>query len=100
QLVSAQRSLPQTQNQLFTIWINYQITRLQLYRDLELMPLDFRGVWIDDHATCRHGDDPQRSSNPGGRTAPQERGPDGQTGGADRLPQPRQQPPAVGPAPK
>lgn len=48
QLLNAQRSLPQAQNQLLSTWINYQITRLQLYRDLELMPLDHRGVWIDE----------------------------------------------------
>lgn len=53
QLINAQRSLPQAQNQLYSIWINYQVTRLNLYRDLELMPLDFRGVWIDDLATCQ-----------------------------------------------
>lgn len=50
QLLGAYRSLPQTQNQLFTLWVNYLNTRLQLYRDLELMPLDFRGVWTDDVA--------------------------------------------------
>src|SRR5207247_2507020 len=47
QLLSAQASLPRAQNQLLTVWINYLNTRLQLYRDLELMPLDERGVWID-----------------------------------------------------
>jgi hypothetical protein len=48
QLLGALRSLPQAQNQLYSTWIQYLITRLQLYRDLELMPLDHRGVWIDD----------------------------------------------------
>jgi outer membrane protein TolC len=51
QLLGAQRSLPAAQNQILTFWINYLNTRLQLYRDLELMPLDERGVWIDDIAT-------------------------------------------------
>jgi hypothetical protein len=55
QLLGAFRTLPQTQNQVFSLWVNYLSTRLQLYRDLELMPLDFRGVWIDDVAKrcCR-----------------------------------------------
>ncbi len=52
QLLTAQRQVPLTQNALLTAWINYQNTRLQLYRDLELMPLDPRGVWTDDQAAC------------------------------------------------
>jgi hypothetical protein len=52
QLLSAQRSLPAAQNGLLTIWINYLDARLQLYRDLELMPLDARGVWIDEIRAC------------------------------------------------
>jgi hypothetical protein len=53
QLLNAQARLPTSQNQLLTAWINYLTLRLQLYRDLELMPLDFRGVWIDDIASCQ-----------------------------------------------
>ena len=52
QLLSAQRTLPTAQNNLLTIWINYLNTRLQLYRDLEMMPLDARGVWIDEIRAC------------------------------------------------
>ena len=52
QLLAAQRSLPTAQNALLTIWINYLDQRLQLYRDLELMPLDARGVWIDRIKEC------------------------------------------------
>jgi hypothetical protein len=51
QLITAQNSLYQAQTLMTTIWINYLNTRLQLYRDMELMPLDYRGVWIDDIAT-------------------------------------------------
>ena len=53
QLLNTQSSKIVAQNSLFTFWINYQQTRIQLYRDLELMPLDGRGVWIDDIATCQ-----------------------------------------------
>ena len=55
QLLAAQRSLPTAQNALLTVWINYLDTRLQLYRDLELMPLDARGVWIDQITDCDCG---------------------------------------------
>lgn len=57
QLLQSQNNLVGSLNQLYTIWTNYQNTRMQLYRDLELMPLDFRGVWIDELAT--------RESHPG-----------------------------------
>ncbi len=55
QLLTAQRSLPTAQQALLTIWINYLDQRLQLYRDLELMPLDARGVWIDQIRDCDCG---------------------------------------------
>lgn len=51
QLLQAQRGLPQAQNNLYTTWINYLITRMELYRDLELMQIDSRGVWIDDNSS-------------------------------------------------
>lgn len=50
QLLNAQRSLPQTQNLLYTTWTNYQIVRQQLFLDIEMMPLDYRGVWIDEYS--------------------------------------------------
>jgi hypothetical protein len=49
QLLGAQSTVLQNENQLYSFYINYLITRLQLYRDLELMPIDPRGVWIDEH---------------------------------------------------
>jgi hypothetical protein len=80
QLIQAQNSLYQAQFNMTTIWINYLNTRLQLYRDMELMPLDNRGVWIDDIATreCPGGaaggnaDHPCGTGpNPGGSQRPQ-----------------------------
>jgi len=53
QLITAQRNLYTAQFQMTTIWITYLNTRLQLYRDMELMPLDYRGVWTDDIATSQ-----------------------------------------------
>jgi outer membrane protein TolC len=52
QLIQAQTNLYNAQFAMTTIWITYLNTRLQLYRDMELMPLDYRGVWIDDVAKC------------------------------------------------
>lgn len=52
QLINAQNSLYQAQFAMTSIWITYLNTRLQLYRDMELMPLDYRGVWIDDVEAC------------------------------------------------
>ncbi|MFT3878885.1 MAG: TolC family protein [Gemmatales bacterium] len=51
QLLQAQRGVPQAQTNLYTTWINYLVTRMELYRDLELMQIDSRGVWIDDHSS-------------------------------------------------
>jgi hypothetical protein len=48
QLLDAVSRLLQAQNQLYTVYTNYLVVRLQLYRDLELMNLDSRGVWIDE----------------------------------------------------
>jgi hypothetical protein len=81
QLLSAQRSLPAAQNALLTVWINYLDQRLQLYRDLELMPLDARGVWIDEIRPCDCSRDAEPASGAGGPSA-----------GPERLPQPKEYP--------
>ena len=96
QLLGAQRSLNQAQNQLYQIWVNFQIARMQLYRDLELMPLDFRGVWNDEHATCCGSDTPGSGQQP---ADPQPAG-DREALQPQRLPEPRQLPPAVRTAPQ
>jgi hypothetical protein len=75
QLLEAQRNLITAQNQLVTLWVQYLTTRMQLYRDLELMPLDPRGVWIDDVSTCLCPPDPtagsdQKRSDPQDAPAP------------------------------
>ena len=48
QLLNAQNSLLAAQNGLYTVWVNYLVARMTLYRDLERLPLDPRGVWIDE----------------------------------------------------
>jgi outer membrane protein TolC len=86
QLLNAQSRVPTAQNALLTVWINYLNSRLQLYRDLELMPLDPRGVWLDDPAGCENtsaqpaarapvADPPQRLTAPT-LAVPKPQGPD------------------------
>lgn len=52
QLINAQTALYNAQFNMTTIWITFMNTRDQLYRDMELMPLDSRGVWIDTVEAC------------------------------------------------
>jgi hypothetical protein len=87
QLLNAQSSLLQAQNTLYTVWISYLIARQQFYRDLELLPLDSRGVWTDEYdpdaaagtlpAPGGDGNLPERLPKPdpvpGGVAAPPER---------------------------
>lgn len=51
QLERAQNSLLQAQNGVYTVWVNYLIARMRFYRDIERLPLDARGVWIDEPCT-------------------------------------------------
>jgi hypothetical protein len=99
QLINAQSGLYNAHFTMTTIWINYLNTRDQLYRDLELMPLDGRGVWQDDVETCQCSASDSR--RPGGSESDrlgatvangqrQEREP------AQRLPEPAPQPAAGG----
>lgn len=48
QFLGALSSLLRAKNDLYRVWIEYNARRIELYRDLEVMPLDGRGVWIDD----------------------------------------------------
>ncbi len=53
QLIQAQTTLYNAQFAMTMIWITYLNTRDQLYRDMELMDLDSRGVWVDDVGKCQ-----------------------------------------------
>jgi hypothetical protein len=93
QLLNAIRGKLTAQDQMYAIWINYQLTRLQLYRDMEMMDLNQRGVWIDEHAT----DDAVAVPGHHGSSGPQW-GP-----APERLPEPLPLPdllPVAGPGPK
>jgi hypothetical protein len=54
QLVSVQGSLVRAQNDLFNQWLGYLQNRINLYRDMGLMPLDSRGLW-DQKVTYKGG---------------------------------------------
>jgi hypothetical protein len=66
QLLSSQQTLVRAQNNLISVWVSYLTTRMQLYRDLELMQFDPRGVWIDDVATCECPPDLSPGRQPAG----------------------------------
>jgi outer membrane protein TolC len=51
QLLQQQNNLLQAQNSLYQVWVNYLIARMTFYRDIERLPLDPRGVWIDEFST-------------------------------------------------
>jgi hypothetical protein len=85
QLINAQTSLYNAQFGMTTIWITYLNTRLQLYRDMELMPLDYRGVWIDNIANCECPPDTKESEN--------------KSGSLETLPEPKELPAAPKPPP-
>jgi hypothetical protein len=72
QLLNSYRQLPQAQELVLKTWTDYQIARQQLFLDLELMPLDARGVWIDEHANHPTGRQPsQLERQPGGYRPPE-----------------------------
>ena len=48
QLLTQQNALLRAQNGLYQVWIQYLIARMTFYRDIERLPLDPRGVWIDE----------------------------------------------------
>jgi hypothetical protein len=48
QLLNVQGSLVGAQNDLYSQWLGYLQNRINLYRDMGLMPLDPRGIWIED----------------------------------------------------
>jgi outer membrane protein TolC len=77
QVLQAQNSLLQAQNELYNIWVNYLTARMNLFLDLESLQIDERGVWCDEF-------DPGNDATPG--PSPQ---PDRQPAGGERLPPPR-----------
>ncbi len=75
QLLQNQQQLVQAQNTLYTIWVNYLISRMALYADTELLQIDDNGGWNDE-------------------SLPPDEGPGRAGRGPERLPEPRPIPPA------
>ncbi len=102
QLLSAQNSLLSAQTNLYNVWITYLTTRMFLYRDMGVMPLDIRGVWIDDVANCCPGEPGPAST--GGEGRGPDAGGSGSAGeqrpGALPPPRPADDEPATLPAPR
>jgi hypothetical protein len=46
-LLTALSDLRNTQNNFMSVWLVHYATRMQLYRDLGIMELDDRGIWVD-----------------------------------------------------
>ncbi|HET6572188.1 MAG TPA: TolC family protein [Fimbriiglobus sp.] len=82
QLLTAQRSLLGSQNDLYQAWLSYKSLRMNLYLDLELLTLDARGIWIDEPLPPHPTDGP-----PGRDPGPPE------PGVGQRPPDPRPAPP-------
>ena len=51
QLLQVQAALVRAQNDLYSTWVRYLNARMNLYVDLEQLPLDARGIWTDDART-------------------------------------------------
>jgi hypothetical protein len=63
QYLTALGSLNNSQTRMYDIWLSYLATRMQLYEDLERLPLDLRGVWTDESTN------PADNQPPAGGTA-------------------------------
>lgn len=46
-VIDALSALQRVQNEFLSVWVNYEVQRLQLDLDLGTMRLDERGIWID-----------------------------------------------------
>lgn len=46
-LIQATSSLLNAQNNLILYWISYERNRINIYRDMDIMQIDERGLWID-----------------------------------------------------
>lgn len=46
-LIQAVTTLQNAQNNLITIWTSYERNRINIYRDMDIMVIDERGLWTD-----------------------------------------------------
>jgi len=67
QYLTALGQLNNAQTKMYDIWLSLYATRMQLYLDLERLPMDRRGVWTDDTLAPY---DPSRGQTPSAPNAP------------------------------
>lgn len=65
QYLQNQNNLVNRQSSLYNLWVSYHVTRMQLYRDLDMMRLDARGVWNDELANRPNPEPPNVAVPPG-----------------------------------
>ncbi len=58
-LTTALRSLNRAQDELIEVWLDYETTRLNLYRDVGTMQIDERGFWLDPFYQQMADSDPE-----------------------------------------
>jgi hypothetical protein len=54
-LINALGGILNAQNTLISSWVSYEVNRLNIHRDMGIMQLDERGVWIDDYYVSQFG---------------------------------------------
>jgi hypothetical protein len=47
-LLNALQSVLNAQNDLIRIWVQYEQNRINIHRDMDIMQVDERGIWIDE----------------------------------------------------
>jgi hypothetical protein len=55
QYLGALSGLNGAQTKMYDIWLSLYATRMQLYLDLDRLPLDLRGVWVDEMSYVPQG---------------------------------------------
>ncbi|WP_262024818.1 TolC family protein [Blastopirellula sp. J2-11] len=55
-LLFALSDLRNTQNNLMSVWLNYEANRMRLYRQLGIMQIDHEGIWVDTPLDLRPPD--------------------------------------------
>jgi Outer membrane efflux protein len=73
QYLTALSQLNGSQTKMYDIWLSFLATRMELYQDLERLPLDNRGVWIYEF-----GENPNVPCNPPGSQSSEQFIPDSQ----------------------
>jgi hypothetical protein len=68
-LIQAQGTIISSENNLVTYWYQYQLYRLQVYRDLGILPIDEWEAFDEIFPPDRSGRNANAAINPDGRTA-------------------------------